>query len=189
MSSERFIFSNAILTEDEKKHNAAIIFRFFRFLGWTKNAIAGMVGNMDAESYLNPGVWEMLEQGVMWRGFGLTQWTPATKLTDWADITYGIDSWRNDGYIQLQRIAWEWRTLSQFAQSEQYPFYFDTYAKLELSPEEMGICFLLNYERPAIQDEGAQQARAALARKWYDYFDTLQDVKPFPLWLLFKFRR
>lgn len=189
MNENEFYFSNNYLTDEEQEHNVKIIYTFFRRLGWTINAIAGMVGNMQVESYLNPGVWENFDSYKFYKGFGLVQWTPATKFIDWANSHYKDGQWSYDGYLQLQRIAWEWRNGEQFGISEQYPFGFSVFAKSELAPEELGKCFLLNYERPADQGEEVQAVRAANARKWYDFMLTLPEINPIPIWLLFKFRR
>ena len=86
--------SNAYLSLSEQQGNAAYIVNYFRNRGWTDNAIAGLLGNMESESTINPGLWESLDYGNTSRGFGLTQWTPATKLFSWMDANgYAHDSW------------------------------------------------------------------------------------------------
>lgn len=44
-----------------------------------------MLGNMETESTINPGIWQSLNSGNASGGFGLTQWTPATKYINWAN--------------------------------------------------------------------------------------------------------
>ena len=71
---------------------------------WTVNAIAGVLGNMEVESTINPGIWENLQEGNMSGGYGLVQWTPATKYTNWAD-SRGLEWGHPDS--QIARILYE----------------------------------------------------------------------------------
>ena len=57
--------------------------------GWTVNAISAILGNMHAESSINPGRWQSDEVGNMNGGYSLVQWTPATKVIDWIESEYG----------------------------------------------------------------------------------------------------
>ena len=77
---------------------------------WTPNAVIGMLGNMVAESGLNPARWEgdtnrylSGERGIK-KGFGLVQWTPWNKHWDWCGER-GYDPYDIDG--QLEHIQWE----------------------------------------------------------------------------------
>lgn len=76
--------SNNYLTESQMQGNALEVYNFFSARGWTLNAIAGMLGNMERESNINPGLWQSLNYGNYSGGYGLVQWTPATNYTDWA---------------------------------------------------------------------------------------------------------
>lgn len=49
--------SNA-LTMEQMKINANYIYSYLSNKGWTKNAIAGILGNMQSESSINPGRWQ-----------------------------------------------------------------------------------------------------------------------------------
>ncbi len=75
---------NRILTQSEMEGNAQEVYSFFSGRGWTRNAIAGILGNMQTESNINPGLWQSLKEHNYSGGFGLVQWTPATNYTDWA---------------------------------------------------------------------------------------------------------
>lgn len=55
--------------------------------GWTEEAAAAVLGNMQHESYLNPAQWEIGYNYSMDRGFGLGQWTPATKISNYCGST------------------------------------------------------------------------------------------------------
>ena len=98
------ISSNQYLTIEEMTPNAKYIYDKLRVAGWTPNAICGLLGNTQTESTNNFGLWESLDEGNMSAGFGLVQWTPASKYTNWAD-SQGY-SWGNpDG--QIARILYE----------------------------------------------------------------------------------
>ena len=43
---------------DEMKINAIYIYSALSDAGWTLNAIAGILGNMQSESAINPGRWQ-----------------------------------------------------------------------------------------------------------------------------------
>lgn len=74
---------NRFLSMAEMTENAQYILNYLTAKGWTKNAICGMLGNLQTESTINPGIWQSLNEGNMSGGFGLVQWTPATKYLDW----------------------------------------------------------------------------------------------------------
>ena len=80
---------NRYLTLTEMRGNAQFIMSFFHDAGWTKNAIAAMLGNMQVESTINPGIWQGMDEFDYDGGFGLVQWTPASKYIDWA-ATIGL---------------------------------------------------------------------------------------------------
>lgn len=46
--------SSQSLTLEQEKINATYIWNYLREQGWTLNAVAGMLGNMQSESSINP---------------------------------------------------------------------------------------------------------------------------------------
>lgn len=76
--------SNA-LTLAQMEINANYIWTALKMQGWTRNAVAGMLGNMQSESSINPGRWQSDRVGGSseGHGYGLVQWTPYTKYTNW----------------------------------------------------------------------------------------------------------
>ena len=72
---------NKYLTESQMQGNALEVYKYFAGKGWTLNAIGGILGNMEKESNINPGLWQSLKEGNYSGGFGLVQWTPATNYT------------------------------------------------------------------------------------------------------------
>lgn len=170
------IGDNRYLTRDEMHNNAAYIWWFLQQRGWTANAVAGMLGNMEVESSINPGIWEDLttdpEAFFAARGrqpgFGLTQWTPYTKLTAWAESN-GLEYTAMD--TQLLRICWEQETENgQFAPAAGYTMTFTEFKESTLSPYELGMIFLACYEKPA---DPNQPARGTNAEYWYTYITGL----------------
>lgn len=67
-------------TQAEREINAMYIYKYLGSRGWTLNAVAGLLGNLEHESWINPGVTE-----IGGTGFGLVQWTPPSKFTNWCD--------------------------------------------------------------------------------------------------------
>ena len=77
---------NFYLSAEQSDNNAKLVWGYLQQKGWSKEAVAGMLGNMVWESTVNPDIWESLIVDYS-RGFGFTQWTPATKLFEWVGST------------------------------------------------------------------------------------------------------
>ena len=73
------ISNNKYLSQGEMESNAKEIYTYLSDKGWTLNAISGLLGNMQRESTINPGLWQSLKEGNYSGGYGLVQWTPASK--------------------------------------------------------------------------------------------------------------
>lgn len=156
------IVNNNYLTLEEMTVNAEYILPYLLAKGWTKNAVCGMLGNMQTESTINPGLWQNRDEGNTSLGFGLVQWTPATKYITWAQSNgYAITD--IDG--QLNRLDFEIDNNLQWIATSDYPMTFEEFKVSGLSPEYLAQAFLRNYERPANQN---QPARSTQARYWFD---------------------
>lgn len=166
VSKSQVTSKNAYLTEAQMQVNARYLYQQMNAKGWTLNAIAALLGNMETESTINPGIWESLDNGNMSGGYGLVQWTPASKYTSWCDAR-GL-AW-GDMDNAISRIEWELANGEQYYATDAYP---DTFAQFKAStktPEYLAAAFVANYERPAVQP---QPARATQARKWFDYLSS-----------------
>ena len=64
------------LTSAQMTSNAKYIWSYLTQQGFTKNAACGVLGNMQQESGINPGIWQSSNNTSL--GYGLVQWTPAT---------------------------------------------------------------------------------------------------------------
>ena len=166
--------SSSALTLDQMQVNAKYIYTYLAARGWTKNAIAGLLGNMQVESSINPGRWQSDRVGgdSSGHGYGLVQWTPYTIYTEWVS---GDPSTMDNN---LSRIIYEiennlqWIGVGDFAGMS-----FRDFSTSLLSPYELGRAFILCYERPADQSSEAQAYRGSLASSWFEY---LSGVNPTP---------
>ena len=157
------ISGNRYLSLAEMQNNAEYIAWYLLDKGWTLNAIAGMLGNMQTESTINPGIWESLDSGNTSGGYGLVQWTPSTKYTSWCEDN-GLEP--SDMDSALKRIIYELDNGLQYYPTDSYP---ETFAEFKVStkdPGYLGLAFLANYERPA---DPSQPARGEQAEYWYTY--------------------
>ena len=77
--------SSNSLSQSQMEINATYIYSYLKHKGWTINAISALLGNMQAESSINPGRWQSDRVGgdSDSHGYSLVQWTPYTKYTNW----------------------------------------------------------------------------------------------------------
>ena len=159
---------NFYLTQSQMESNAAYIWYRLKPLGWTMNAVAGMLGNMEKESTINPGLWQSFNVGGG-PAFGLVQWDPFTKYTNWC-ANNGLDPADMDS--ALMRIEYEIERGLQWIKTGAYP---ETFAQFKSSTKNvtyLANAFLRNYERPANQN---QPDRAEKANKWYLFLKSLPE--------------
>ena len=157
-----------VLTETEQQANALYIAVFLNAKGWSKNAVAAILGNMQAESSINPGRWQNDDVGNTANGYGLVQWTPATKYIDWCSQNSYSDYSEMDS--NLSRIIYEVENDIQWIGVGDYDdMTFSDFSTSNLTVSELAKAFLLCYERPADQSDSVQSYRATLAESWYSY--------------------
>lgn len=159
-----WIGGNRYLSQSEMENNATIIWNYLGSKGWSLNAVSAILGNMQSESTINPNIWESLTVDYS-RGYGLVQWTPATKYIDWA----GSD-WEN-GYRELDRIIYETENAIQWFSNPNAPIINPpiSFKEFTTSNEEVGILanyFLWFYEHPAVT---IQPNRSEQAIAWFNF--------------------
>lgn len=159
-----WIGGNHYLSQSEMENNATIIWNYLGSKGWTLNAVSALLGNMQSESTINPNIWESLTVDYS-RGYGLVQWTPATKYIDWA----GSD-WEN-GDRELDRIIYESENALQWFSNPNAPIIDPpiSFKEFTTSNEEVGILanyFLWYYEHPAVT---IQPNRSEQAIAWFNF--------------------
>ena len=168
--------SKGYLTEKQMEVNARLIYNVFAAVGWSSSAIAALLGNMQGESTLNPGLIEVgggtTSAGA---GRGLVQWTPASNLYDVLDVLYQKhDDWY-DGNKQCQVIYAEYQESvgeahrgiePQWYKTSAYPISWDEWAhSTERTIQYLTQAFMANYERPATTNH---PERWRYAQYWYE---------------------
>lgn len=171
------ISANRFLSRAEMENNATYIYYYLSQKGWTINAIAGILGNMETESTINPGIWENLDTTQPdTLGRGLVGWTPANRVNSWA-AERGLDPAAMD--TQLEMLLWEVVNGGVYYTTSAYPTpaTFEEFTKSTESPYYLGMAFLYNYERPYVQN---QPARGEQAEAWYEFLSALGPITPTP---------
>ena len=161
--------SSHSLTQSQMEVNATYIYNYLTAQGWTVNAIAGMLGNMQHESSINPGRWQGDNVGVG-PGYGLVQWTPYTKYTDWNGIVGDYSTMDNN----IARILYEVANHIQWYATPSYQMTFSEFTQSTQTPYYLACAFAWNYERSAIvisgtpaEQEELRRRRGGSAENWY----------------------
>ena len=180
------------LTQAEMENNANIVISYFRSLGINDKTIAGLLGNMQAESSINP---EREEVGGS--GYGLVQWTPVSTLQNSCNVL-GLSPY-NSGDIQLQVLVSEiegnpasinkWYSTSSFISN-----YYNSGATSDMigitgtdflnnsmnwTSDKLAIMFMASYERPSYDPSvNHYQQRMANALAWEQYISSLSTFTP-----------
>lgn len=155
--------SSTSLNQSQREINANYIYSYLIDKNWTLNAICGLLGNIQAESSINPGRWQSDDVGNMSGGYGLVQWTPASKYINW------IGENNDPEYIDnnLDRIIYELDNNLQYIPTSSYPETFSEFTQSTKSAEYLASAWLKNYERAGVEVESI---RRLYAKNWYNYF-------------------
>lgn len=173
------------LTSAQMASNAKYICHYLMSQGFTKNAACGVLGNMQQESGLNPGIWQYTNN--VSQGYGLVQWTPATTFLDRAVAT-GVISTASAAAInavttsnpkklmdaELSCLIWCCTSRHDFfspssSSSMNHTGHFLTFSQFKASTLDAGTLakvFHDHYERSADNATRLEQ-RATYARNWY----------------------
>lgn len=164
----------------EQQNNAARFYYLMSAAGFSTEAIAAMLGNIQSESLINPQQKEVLDYPwTTQNGYGLTQWTHATKLIDWAQQE-GLDY--TDGDTQVKRIIYEFENGVQYGYNGNWgfpPINGQQFKTSNLPPETLAEYFLKWYENP-LSVSSTIDARKSQARYWYNYINNLPEGSDFP---------
>lgn len=195
-----WISGNRYLSQAEMENNALEVWRCLSGYGCTVNGVAGILGNMQAESTINPGIWENLTPSTTPGaivGYGLCQWTPWNKYADWAG-----SGWENNGNKECERIKYEADNGIQWFENYSAPnIGLPVFPDITLwqmltstmNAQDLASRFLVYYEHPnAAYIVSTNTVRRSNAAYWYNY---LQGAPPGPtpagrppIWLLFKLK-
>ena len=169
------------MTKEEKDNNAIEFYNFFgtRNAGYTLECISAMLGNIHAESKVNPGCMETGQWYGDTSGVGLVQWTDGYILRDWCDL-HGWDWY--DGYAQCEKLAEELEmpTAGQWYPTSQYPYSQEQFR--QMTDIDLAVkSFIYEYLRPAewavVQ---SLQERLSMAHYYYELLTGHQPIPPTP---------
>ena len=198
---------------DEMKPNAQYIWQYFSTRGWTINAVAGLLGNLQQESKMSPAMWESTIAGSIvnsdgtqtideaetqafydrmkekyesgaskskphYPGYGLVQWTPYYKYTDWCNLN-NLNYWDMDS--QLQRITWEVENKEQWKAkpSKGYDLSFEDFIVSTEDAAYLAAAFAFCYERPGrstgstAEQNALREERGGYGEYWYNFLNSL----------------
>ena len=163
---------NAYLTQSQMENNATEFYGYFHSKGFTIESIAGMLGNLQQESNINPG---MKQTASASSGWGLIQWTPSSNLTEYASA-HGSD-WSN-GEIQTQ-LMWDEIINGYGGQWIPKPSKGYTYTGKEFSQltnvTTACMAYLVERERAGVE---VAEKRVAYANAWYEYLTGVTPPTP-----------
>lgn len=180
------------LTQAEMENNANIVIQTYRSMGYNDMTIAGILGNMQNESSINP---ERIEEGGG-GGYGLVQWTPQSVLINHCN-TLGLSPY-NNGDIQLQVIdaelqkvsaVNEWYTTQAFinpykpsgATDDMVDITGEQFKSNSMGwgADKLALMFMVGYERPSYDpDVNYINKRKSDALTWYEYMGGVIPPQP-----------
>ena len=186
-----WISRSGSLTQSEMENNADIVISYYRSIGINDNTIAALLGNMRAESSVNP-----LREEVGGSGFGLVQWTPVSVLQNHC-TALGLSPYTS-GDIQLrviiaeirgQSVTNEWYSSSAFISN-----YYNSGATSDMigitgeqflnnsmgwTPDKLAVLFMACYERPSYDPNvNHYQQRQQFANEWLSYMGGASNFVP-----------
>lgn len=160
------------MTLADMQNNANEIYAQLTEAGWTLNAISAVLGNMAVESSLNPAQTQYgYPTTSLNGGYGLVQWTPASKYKNWAN-QLGVDI--TDGYWQLLDLDTQAHGVEYIMKSA-YPLTYSEFKTSEDTPAYLTEVFLKNYERAGVE---ALSKRVEWANYWYEFLSGVVPPSP-----------
>lgn len=158
----------------EKEKNAWAVWQFLKSKGYSEQAAAGILGNMEQESGIMPDI----DEGGGGPGYGLVQWTsPVAGESGRAYVQRllaqaGINGDYRNINTQLQLLDWHMHN-GQYIPSAAYPYSVAQFKALT----DVGtatMAFEANFERPAV----THPERIDMAIYWYNKLHGLKPSNP-----------
>lgn len=180
------------LNQQEMENNANIVINTYRKAGFDDKTIAGLLGNMQNESSVNPG---RVEEGGG-GGYGLVQWTPMDVLLDHC-TKLGLSPYTS-GDVQLEVIPYEVRNERGCDEWYSTQAFIDPYKpsgatddfvgitgkqflsnEMKWNPDKLALLFMVCYERPSY-DPNTNHASKRMedALTWYKYMGGIVPPTP-----------
>lgn len=180
-----------VLTKEQQDANAIYIRDYCasEYPDWTENAIAAMCGNFAHEGVMNPSQWQYGQGMSTDSGFGLGQWTPATKILDFLS-GLGLPDYSIPG--QMERIAWEAANNQQWISTSSYDMTMTEFLQSEDAPADLASAWLYDWERPA-DPAATEAARRDDADYYFELFGNT-PINPkrkkngMPIWMYHRFK-
>lgn len=166
------------LTLTEMQNNATEFYGIMSSYGWSLNSISGMLGDIQWESSINPGVVEgFVSTNPPNKGYGLIQWTNSkatnvhnNPLWAWTYATYGDYNWDN-GDRQCTFINGD--DASGWIPVPAYPLTYEEFKVSTETPQYLAKAYFYNRERGTWFD-----ARATSADYWFEYLSGKEPPDP-----------
>ena len=173
------------LSAEQQRENVEYIYRYLSNLGWTKEAICGLLGNIQQESWFNPGVWQYLNNVGF--GYGIIQWTAASEkfLFHYGYSIKDVNWLASSDAKRLMDEQLEYLVYSSLASTpydrrewfdpdNHYTPYLMTYSDYIASTHEavdLAWVFHAHYVRSGDSREYIEETRVAFARNWVLHFE------------------
>lgn len=177
-----WISRSGALNQAEMENNADIVINYYRNRNINSNTISAILGNMQAESSINP-----LREEVGGSGYGLVQWTPVSVLQNHCNAL-GLSPYTS-GDVQLKVIIAEIQGQSGTNEWYSSRAFIDNYRScgatddmigitgqqflsnsMNWSPQKLALLFMICYERPAYDPNvNHYTARQRYAHNWSNY--------------------
>lgn len=185
------------INSDEAKDNIFEVYNYYKDT-WTKEAICGLLGNMTAESGLNPWRWQSdtVSLSSSKKGYGLVQFTPAYGYIN--NYGKGVDGYApNLSVIEVrggelsdataQLIVINDDKAKKYLDRHKYCSYLDISSTYPFSNYKevddlylATVAWLFNYEFPAKESRTEEHAqyRYSLAQICYEILDGEEPPTP-----------
>lgn len=167
MGTWRYKITNKYLTHYSYEDNAALVVNYLTNEGFSIESICGILGNMESESYVNPG---QVQNGYsitgISGGWGLIQWTDKTALTN---NTYWPGGKWYSGSKQMYVVANEVLDTAYFIPNEVYNYSGEEFKALT-DYQEATLAYFYERERGTWSDVRLDYA--------YHYMELFADYEP-----------
>ena len=171
--------------------NTEKIWNYFTGKGFTKEGIAGLMGNMEEESGFAPNNMQNSYESKLGMndqsytagvdngtynnfvkdsvGYGLAQWTYSGRKKNLLDYVKSRGTSIGDLGTQLDFLDHELQT--------SYPTVYNT-LKTSRSVQDASDVVLTQFEQPADQSQNMKNKRGGHAKKWYDTYKDMEATPP-----------
>ncbi len=169
--------------QHQMETNVLYIYPWLRREGFSKDAACAILGNMEKESFFNPGNWYKKDNTEL--PYGLVQFNPATNFLDWAvekrilannkpETVNELATTNPKKLVDAELNCFIYRcekSPSDFIPNSSHTgltLNFSEFKKAEGDVKTLAMYFCDSYERSGATG-AALELRGTLALKWYDF--------------------